>query len=47
MENDDVKRKRERKVMNHDGRVRELSNLLKHSNIHIMGVPEDEERDGM
>ena len=31
--------------MDHEGRLRELSNLLKFNNIHIIGVPEDEERD--
>ena len=31
--------------MDHEGRLRELSNLLKHNNICITGIPEDQERD--
>lgn len=30
--------------MDHEGRLRELSDLLKYSNIHIIGVPEDVKR---
>lgn len=30
--------------MDHGGRFRELSDLLKHCNIHIIGIPEDEDR---
>ena len=40
-----LKKNRERKVMDHKGRLRELSDLLKHSNIHIIGISEDEERE--
>ena len=31
--------------MDHKGRPRELSDLLKQNNIHIIGVPENEERE--
>ena len=31
--------------MDHEGRRRELSDLLKYNNIHIIGVPEDEEKE--
>ena len=31
--------------MYHEARPKELSDLLKHNNIHIIGVPEDEERE--
>ena len=41
IENNKAEKKRKRKVMDHRGRLRELSNLLRHSNIHIMGIPED------
>ena len=37
--------KEETEVGDHERRLRELSNLLKHNNIHIRGVPEDEERE--
>ena len=40
-----MKPKRERKAMDHKGRFRELSNLVKHNNIRIIEVPEHEERD--
>ena len=45
MENNEAKKKRERKVMNHEGRLREFSELITHNNISIIGVPEDEERE--
>ena len=38
-----MKLKSERNIMDHKGRLRELSDLLRHDNIHIIGVPEDEE----
>ena len=31
--------------MDHKGRLREFTDLVKHSNIHITEVPEDEKRD--
>jgi len=43
--NESEKKKRERKVMDHKDRLRELSNLQKYNNIRIIGVPEDEERE--
>lgn len=45
MENNKAEKKRETKVMDQEGRVRELSNLLKHTNIHIIVVLEDEEKE--
>lgn len=44
MENNEAEKKKERKAMDHKGRLRELSDLLKYSTICIIGVPEDEER---
>jgi len=41
MENNETEKKRETKVMDHKGRLRELSNLLKQNNIHIIGVQDD------
>ena len=37
-----LKRRGKTKVRDHEGRLRELSNLLKCNNIPITGVPEDE-----
>ena len=45
MENNEAEKKRETKVRDHKGRLRKLSNLLKHNNICIIGVPEDEEKE--
>jgi len=39
-----LKRKRERKVLDHKCRLREFSDSIKPDNIHIIGVPEEEER---
>ena len=41
----EAEEKRKRKVMDHKGRLRELRDLLKCNNLHIIGVPEDEERE--
>ena len=42
MENNDVKKKRERKVLDDKYRLRELSDSIKHNYILIIGVPEEE-----
>ena len=42
MENNKAEKKRETKVLDHEGRPRELSNSLKHNNIHTIGDPEEE-----
>ena len=39
------RRRKEGKIMDHESRLMELSDLLKFSNIHIIGVLKDEERD--
>ena len=39
-----MKLKRERKVLDHECRLTELSDSLKHNNIHIVEVPEDEKK---
>lgn len=44
MENNKDKKKRKTKVRDHEGRHRELSNLLKQSKIPIIGVQEDKDR---
>ena len=37
--------KKERKIFNHECRLREFSDSTKSNNIHITGVPEEKERD--
>ncbi|KAF0887266.1 LORF1 protein, partial [Crocuta crocuta] len=44
MENNEAEKKRETKVRDHQGRLREFTNLLKCDNIHIIGVTKDEKR---
>ena len=43
MENNEAEKKRERKILDHEGRLKELSDSTKY-NIHILGVSEEEER---
>jgi len=43
VENNEAEQKRERKILDHKSRLRELSGSIKHSNICIIGVPEEEE----
>ena len=43
MEKDEAEKKI-KKILDHKGRIREISDLMKHNNIHIRGVPEEEER---
>ena len=43
MEKDEAEKKRDKKFLDHKGRIRELSDSMKHKNIHIIGVPEEEE----
>ena len=45
MKNNKGENKRETKVKNHKGRLRVLSDLLRHMIICIIIVPEDEERE--
>ena len=40
-----AEKKRETKVSIHKGRFREFSDLLKCKDIHVIGVPEDEQRE--
>ena len=43
MENDEAK-KREKNILDHKERIRELSDSMKCNNIHIIGVPEEERK---
>ena len=42
MENNESEKKRERKMVDHKYRLRELSDSVKHNNIHIIGISEVE-----
>ena len=44
MENNEVEQKRERKILDHASRLRKLSYSIRHNEIPIIGVPEEEER---
>ena len=46
MENNEDEQKRERRTMEHEKRLRELSDSIKCKNIHIIGVPEEERKKG-
>lgn len=39
MENNEADQKKDRKLLDHESRLREPSNSIKHNNIHIIGVP--------
>ena len=45
MENNEAEKKRERKLLYHEGRLREISNSIKQNSIHIIGVPEEDEQE--
>ena len=42
MEHNEAAMKRERKILGHECRLREISDTIKCNNIHIIGVPEEE-----
>lgn len=44
MENNEAEQKRERKTVDHKSWLRELHDSIKHNNICVIGVPEEEER---
>ena len=43
MENDEAKKKRDKNILDPEGRNRERGDSMKHNNIHIIRVPEEEE----
>ena len=45
MKNNESEKNKETKVKEHEDRFRELSDFFKWNNIHITGVPENEERE--
>ena len=46
MGNNEAEEKRERKELDHKCRLKELRNSIKHNNIFIIGVTEEEEERG-
>ena len=42
MESNQAEQKREKRIM-HENRLRKLSDSIKHNNIYVMGIPEEEE----
>ena len=43
MENNEAEKKRERKLLDHECRLRKIINSIKHNTIQNIGVPEDKE----
>ena len=43
MEKEEAEKKRNKKIQEYEGRIRELSDAIKQNNIHIIGIPEEEE----
>ena len=46
MEKEQAEKKREKKIQEYEGRIRELSDTIKWNNIHIIGIPEEENEKG-
>ena len=44
MEKEEAEEKRDKKIQEYEGRIRELSDTIKHNNICTIGIPEEEER---
>uniref|UniRef100_A0ABI7VY98 L1 transposable element RRM domain-containing protein n=1 Tax=Felis catus TaxID=9685 RepID=A0ABI7VY98_FELCA len=44
MEKEKAEKKRDKKIQEREGRIREPSDAMKHNNIRIIGIPEEEER---
>ena len=45
MEKEEAEKKRDNKIQEYEGRIRELRDAIKWNNIHIIGIPEEEERE--
>ena len=44
MEKEEAEKKRNKKIQEYEGSLRELSDIIKRNNISIIGIPEEEER---
>ena len=47
MEKDEAEKKRDKIILDHEGRIREQNDSMKQNNICIIGVPEKRERKGL
>jgi len=45
MENKEAEKKRDKLLLDHEGRIREISDTIRRNNIRIIGIPEEEERE--
>lgn len=46
MESNQPAQKRAKRIMQHENRLREFSDSMKHNNIYIIGIPEEEREKG-
>ena len=44
-ENKEADQKRDKQLLDHEGRIREISDTVRRNNIRIIGIPEEEERE--
>ena len=44
MQNKEAEKKRGKQLLDHEGKIREISDTIKQNNIRIIGIPEEEER---
>ena len=44
MEKEKAEKKRDKKIQEYEGKIRELSDALRRNNLHIIRIPEEEER---
>ena len=45
MENKEAEKERDKQLLDHEGRIRGISDKIKQNNIRIIGIPEEEERE--
>ena len=45
MENKDAEKKRDRQLLDHEGKIREFSDTIKQNNIRVIGIPGEEEKE--
>ena len=45
MEKEEAEKKRDKKIQEYEGRIRELSDTIKRDNIRLIGIPEEKERE--
>ena len=44
-ENKEAEQKRDKQLLDHEGKIREISDTKRRNNIRIIGIPEEEERE--